>query len=897
MSVNINDLLARAAALRDETALNSISPDRAGGIMYDTLLAMNELWLQQGSALVISKIYASVAAMEADSAPVSDLTGQPLRPGQIVVIASSDSDNGSVYRYDGTEDDTSSWSEVGAIGGVPVVDSLDSDSSTLPLAARQGKVLDEKISEQAENIEDNYTPLEQFQQLARNVAGKHVYDDGRPEFSIIDSSGNVVAKISGSGVNSFAFNVLDANGNIIGSFDRLNAASFVAVLEKILPSVETSKLCITDPNGYIGMLYDGNGLDVAKISAHFRTLLGNDAANISSADGIYTITDLADEFRCAFKFKINADVNKEASAISLIDFDGTKASLVPAAVTLLDKYFSSELGQDVTTPQQQPKFNSGFSILGNTNVREQLKYRPLVGLPMMWLWYKGDFAPSAVPTAEALDTRSQSFADKTNYAVSITNDRFAILNGSTEVWGTSLKSGDEYKTLSALFDEITEGIGEDFAIKRCDVDYRKDCGDLLQFGTIKLVGNYYQEYVNAGSKDYHLDSFPIPIYLKQDETIHTCEILRRGGYLYISIDGICYRAANASTSPLVLGASGISIFDVLACNRTDDVDVIQTPDNDWHLVSEYSQALIGVQVHFTEDYNEADKVLYTGVAEEDLTVGSTLYIKSPAFSKKVASISAAVTTGDTIAIDINTSEVVNITTGNLLGTAVNGSGAPALSMTADNGIYYQTSVSRVVDALKLFKDNGYVFINARELKQYLSGDRLVSQRTAFILKTDSNNGGGVFASLANNRNREIYDRMGIDYIIGSIIENEISQNGAENYARLVSAANANDKNVISHSLTHDTQLENKCSMLAYWELLKNVEYALTYGLQTNLYSWPGSNCQSENIYSMLSIAGFIGSISNRKGYNVLATQPMDLCRNDIADRTSWGAVEGYVIKN
>lgn len=145
MSVNINELLARAAALRDETALNSISPDRAGGIMYDTLLAMNELWLQQGSALVISKIYASVAAMEADSAPVSDLTGQPLRPGQIVVIASSDSDNGSVYRYDGTEDDTSSWSKVGAIGGVPVVDSLDSDSSTLPLAARQGKALKEDI--------------------------------------------------------------------------------------------------------------------------------------------------------------------------------------------------------------------------------------------------------------------------------------------------------------------------------------------------------------------------------------------------------------------------------------------------------------------------------------------------------------------------------------------------------------------------------------------------------------------------------------------------------------------------------------------------------------------------------------------------------------------------------
>ena len=147
---NINELLARAAALRDETMLNSISPERAGGIMYDTLLAMNELWLQQGAALVISKIYASVAAMEADTAPVSDLTGLPLRPGQIVVIASSDSDNGSVYRYNGTS--SPSWSLVGEIGNLEPVDSLDSDSTSLPLAARQGKVLDGKISQLGQEV-------------------------------------------------------------------------------------------------------------------------------------------------------------------------------------------------------------------------------------------------------------------------------------------------------------------------------------------------------------------------------------------------------------------------------------------------------------------------------------------------------------------------------------------------------------------------------------------------------------------------------------------------------------------------------------------------------------------------------------------------------------------------
>lgn len=164
---NINEILARAAALRDETALNSISPERAGGIMYDTLVALNKLWLQQGSALVISKIYASVAAMEADSAPVSDLTGHPLRPGQIVVIASSDSDNGSVYRYNGIVNNASSWTLVGAIGNLDPVDSLDSDSTTLPLAAHQGKVLDGKINQLGQEVNEIYGTTE--------VADKYVF--------------------------------------------------------------------------------------------------------------------------------------------------------------------------------------------------------------------------------------------------------------------------------------------------------------------------------------------------------------------------------------------------------------------------------------------------------------------------------------------------------------------------------------------------------------------------------------------------------------------------------------------------------------------------------------------------------------------------------------------------
>ena len=117
----IINIMNRARALRQETALNSITPERAGGIMYDTLDYINQEQLQAASPLVISKIYDSVASMEADDEPVSDLTGKALKPGQVVVIVTGDPDDPDdsvIYRYNGTEEGVSSWTAVGKLGGV-----------------------------------------------------------------------------------------------------------------------------------------------------------------------------------------------------------------------------------------------------------------------------------------------------------------------------------------------------------------------------------------------------------------------------------------------------------------------------------------------------------------------------------------------------------------------------------------------------------------------------------------------------------------------------------------------------------------------------------------------------------------------------------------------------------
>ena len=124
---NILDILARAQSLMNETALNSITPPRAGGIMYDTLLVLNQMQLEGGS-LLISKIYTSVSAMEADTTPTSDLTGRALRAGQLAVIVPADTssaDLGKVYRFNSA----GSWSLCGKIGGLPF-DTEPADGST-----------------------------------------------------------------------------------------------------------------------------------------------------------------------------------------------------------------------------------------------------------------------------------------------------------------------------------------------------------------------------------------------------------------------------------------------------------------------------------------------------------------------------------------------------------------------------------------------------------------------------------------------------------------------------------------------------------------------------------------------------------------------------------------------
>ena len=127
----LNEIIARAEALRKESYVNSIDPERVGSIMSDTLKYLNEFQLQSGS-MGLDKIYTSISAMNSDNAPVSDLTGKPLKGGQLAVIVagSASEDNGKVYRFDNP-----GWTYISTIGNLNIVQET-GDSETAVMSQK-----------------------------------------------------------------------------------------------------------------------------------------------------------------------------------------------------------------------------------------------------------------------------------------------------------------------------------------------------------------------------------------------------------------------------------------------------------------------------------------------------------------------------------------------------------------------------------------------------------------------------------------------------------------------------------------------------------------------------------------------------------------------------------------
>lgn len=257
----LQEILARAQALREETALGSISPERAGSIMYDTLQQINQMQLEGGS-LVISKIYESVAAMQADTAPVSDLTGQDLRQGQLVVIVPSDtssSDLGSVYRYNGTTEGASSWSFTGKIGGYPM-DQTPTQGSTR--AVTSGGVY-EQITQLGQDVNHIVTSTDYV------VGGTYLADHAKTPALSYD--GYVYFMMDTNAFDFFTVYVWDGNGvrsSISGGYFKSRRVNKI-------PATNVAYIGIVPYN----ILQDGNGKFY--VLANLRAQVNQNSIDIS----------------------------------------------------------------------------------------------------------------------------------------------------------------------------------------------------------------------------------------------------------------------------------------------------------------------------------------------------------------------------------------------------------------------------------------------------------------------------------------------------------------------------------------------------------------------------------------------------------------------------------------
>lgn len=100
--MNYTELINRIEELKSRKGRGSISADETFSLLMELAEKTKAVDINAGS-LTVRRLYASVAAMNADKNPVDQETGKPLKFGQLVCVCNSNdpalSDNGKIYRY------------------------------------------------------------------------------------------------------------------------------------------------------------------------------------------------------------------------------------------------------------------------------------------------------------------------------------------------------------------------------------------------------------------------------------------------------------------------------------------------------------------------------------------------------------------------------------------------------------------------------------------------------------------------------------------------------------------------------------------------------------------------------------------------------------------------------
>ena len=205
---------------------------------------------------------------------------------------------------------------------------------------------------------DIFNALSPLSEKTRDISESP--DDGN--FYITDASGNIIAKFSQEGIGTNKYNLYDSNGTLVGFFDK-------NIYDKILESGSINEgfamagnyldsFYVTDGIGdkpNIGLKYDENGLDAAKLSAHFKSLL---LATTST-------TTIESNFKDDLVMNIiyGQSLGVGGSTISAEDFYTSK--MFSTGVMVLSSYTDVAEANNETT--QEPRFGeiTDMDSIGN----------------------------------------------------------------------------------------------------------------------------------------------------------------------------------------------------------------------------------------------------------------------------------------------------------------------------------------------------------------------------------------------------------------------------------------------------------------------------------------------------------------------------------------------------
>lgn len=507
-------------------------------------------------------------------------------------------------------------------------------TATLP-----GENTPERVGSLLEDIVDHQDSVDKIlegvsEEISKKVSkdedGMTVVSDGSDTLYVTDSAGHVIAKIDATGVHSLNINemgsaVNDISENLsslsvdVTTLKNLVASIFDAEVENIFAD-DSADFLVVDQRGYIGLRVSNRGVEgvflntntgVIKNDLRKQNNLTPVIGNYSADNAVYKLSGLPNVFRVSFDFRLNDNINVTGTDKPFVRLVGANTKDVKTIHAVPTDLLVSKNGETYTAVSQVIGFNSGFDVCGTSFIRSPFKNKPIVGDTAFSLWLKGNFNEKIdFPTEQEVLERALWLSSHSTAKIIFSNDTFSVQGVSENDINVSIKDGNTYKSLGAFYDDLVSALGDYFVFKKLRLSASKTTADLLQFGELKLVANYWQQTNKAStSLSYNYDSFPVSVPLAIDETLHTVEIVGAEGYVWVSVDGQFAKYSDTLTEIYIGGTeteSGLVTCSNLEYDNGSLGDAII--DSNYGIVSSRTPRVVGVMQHLIEDKYEGESL-------------------------------------------------------------------------------------------------------------------------------------------------------------------------------------------------------------------------------------------------------------------------------------------------